>query len=63
VLTNRLAVVMDKFISSNQLIFIKGRHLVDGATVVNYIIDVARRNRKPCLIFKVDFEMAHDSVN
>lgn len=63
VLASRLAPIMDKLISSNQSAFIKGRQLVDGVVAVNEIIDFARKARKDCLIFKVDFEKAYDSVS
>lgn len=63
VLAGRLAPVMDKIISSNQFAFIKGRQLVDGVVAVNEIIDFARKAKKDCLIFKVDFEKAYDSVS
>jgi len=59
----RLAPVMDSLISSNQYAFIKGRQLVDGVVTVNEIIDVTRKTEKECLIFKVDFEKAYDSVS
>lgn len=30
---------------------------------INEIIDLAKKGRKECLIFKVDFEKAHNSVS
>jgi hypothetical protein len=63
VLVGRLAPVMDKLIASNQSAFIKGRQPVDGVVAVNEVIDVARKYKKACLIFKVDFEKAYDSVS
>lgn len=54
---------MDRLISDNQSAFIKGRQLVDGVVAVNEIIDLARKSRRGCLIFKVDFEKAYDSVS
>ena len=36
---------------------------MDGVVAVNEIIDVARKSRKECLIFKVDFEKAYVSVS
>ncbi|MCH82036.1 LINE-1 reverse transcriptase like [Trifolium medium] len=36
----------------------KGRQLEDGVVAVNEIIDLAKKSRKECLIFKVDFEKA-----
>lgn len=35
---------------------------MDGVVAINEIIDLARRGRKDCLIFKVDFEKSYDSV-
>ncbi|MCI02845.1 putative non-LTR retroelement reverse transcriptase, partial [Trifolium medium] len=58
----RLSTVMDKLISLNQSAFIKGRQLVDGVVVVNEVIDLARKSRTSCLIFKVDFEKAYNSI-
>ncbi|GAU22757.1 hypothetical protein TSUD_129690 [Trifolium subterraneum] len=52
---------MEKLISPNQSAFIKGRQLVDGVLAVNEIIDFARKSKRSCLIFKVDFEKAYDS--
>ncbi|MCI31965.1 transposon TX1 putative protein, partial [Trifolium medium] len=63
VLTNRLAKVMNLLVASNQSTFIKGRNLVDGVLVVNEVVDLAKRSGKKCLIFKVDFEKAYDSVD
>jgi len=58
-----LAKVMNLIISSNQLAFLKGRNLVDGVVVINEIVDFARKFKKECLILKVDFEKACDSVD
>jgi hypothetical protein len=63
VLASRLAKVMNTLIAPTQSTFIKGRNLVDGVLVMNELVDLARRQRKQCLIFKVDFEKAYDSVD
>jgi hypothetical protein len=62
VLAKRLDKVMDPIIASNQSAFLKGRNLVDGVVVVNEVVEAAKKKRKDCLIFKVDFEKAYDSV-
>jgi hypothetical protein len=54
---------MSTLVAPNQSAFIKGRNLVDGVLVVNELADVAKRQGKECLIFKVDFEKAYDSVD
>jgi hypothetical protein len=63
VLARRLAGVMNTIISPSQSAFLKGRHLVDGVLVVNELVDYARKLNKECLILKVDFEKAYDSVD
>jgi hypothetical protein len=62
VLTARLATMMDRLVAPTQSAFLKGRQLVDGVVVVNEVVDLAKRNGQSCLIFKVDFEKAYDSV-
>ena len=63
VLARRLAGVMNSIISLSQSAFLKGRHLVDGVLVVNELVDFAKKIKKECLIFKVDFEKVYDSVD
>jgi hypothetical protein len=63
VLARRLSGVMNSIISQSQSAFIKGRNLVDGVVVANEIVDYARRLERQCLILKVDFEKAYDSVD
>jgi hypothetical protein len=63
VLASRLAKVMNLLITPNQSAFIKERNLVDGVLVVNELVDLAKRQGKECLILKVDFEKACDSVD
>ncbi|KAK2372487.1 hypothetical protein QL285_073613 [Trifolium repens] len=62
VLANRLASVIGSLIPKNQSAFLKGIQLVEGVVVVNEVIDYARKRGKSCLILKVDFEKAYDSV-
>jgi hypothetical protein len=63
VLAGRLAKVLGAVIPNTQSTFLKGRQLVDGVVVVNEVIDYAKKFHKECLIFKVDFEKAYDSVD
>ncbi|KAK2387063.1 hypothetical protein QL285_060888 [Trifolium repens] len=53
---------MDSIVADTQSAFLKNRYLVDGVMVVNEIVDFAKKTGKECLIFKVDFEKAYDSV-
>jgi hypothetical protein len=63
VLAARLAKVMNSAVATTQSTFIKGRCLVDGVMVTNEVIDLAKRSDRSCLILKVDFEKAYDSVD
>ena len=62
VLAGRLSKLMNSVISKSQSAFVKGRHLVDGVLIVNEVVEVARLRNQECLILKVDFEKAYDSV-
>jgi hypothetical protein len=54
---------MDQLVAPTQSAFLKGRQLVDGVVVINEVVDLAKRTGQSCLIFKVDFERAYDSVD
>jgi hypothetical protein len=63
VLAGRLARVIGSLIPKSQSAFLEGRQLVEGVVVVNEVIDYAKKAGKECLILKVDFEKAYDSVD
>jgi hypothetical protein len=63
VLAGRLTKVIGSVIPHTQSAFVKGRSLVEGVVVVNEVIDYAKKSGKDCLILKVDFEKAYDSVD
>lgn len=44
-------------------LFLKGRLLVDGAIVVNELVDLAKNSKKNCFMFKVDFQKVYNSVS
>lgn len=62
-LAERLSKVMHSVISSNQTTFLKGRNILDAVVVLNEVMDFAKGKGKPCMLFKVDFEKAYDSVS
>ena len=61
-LANRMK-VMPFIIHETQSAFIEGRHLIQSAMIANEVVDEAKRSQKPCLVFKVDYEKAYDSVS
>lgn len=62
-LAERLGKVMHSIISNSQTTFLKGRIILDGVVVLNEVLDYAKKSGKLCMIFKVDFKKAYDSVS
>ena len=63
VLSNRLSKVMNHLIDERQSVFVKGRQLLHGVLIANEVVEEVWRSKRPCLVFKVDFEKAYDSVS
>lgn len=63
VLVARLRKVIGRLVSSNQTTFIPGRQILDGVLATNEILDFAKRNKRECMVFKVDFPQAYDCVD
>ncbi|GJU88931.1 putative RNA-directed DNA polymerase [Tanacetum coccineum] len=63
ILASRLANVMHKLISLNQIAFLAGRQILDSSLIANEIVNFAKHEGARLLLFKVDFEKAFDSVN
>ncbi|GAU31750.1 hypothetical protein TSUD_146380 [Trifolium subterraneum] len=61
-LANRLKKVLGKLISNCQSAYLLKRQILDGIVVLNEIIDFAKRRKDECLLFKVDFERAYDTM-
>ena len=63
ILANRLARVLPHLIDKRQTTFLKGRRILHGVLIANEVIAEAKSKKNPCMIFKVDFEKAYDSVS
>jgi len=61
-LANRMKKIMPLIIDERQSAFMEGRHLLQSVLIANEVVDEATRRQKPCIIFKVDYEKAYDSV-
>ena len=55
--------VLTHLIDERQSAFVKDRKLLYGALVANEVVEEARRTNRSCMVFKVDFEKAYDSVS
>lgn len=63
ILSNRLELVLPCLIDNNKPTFTKGRGLLDSVVVANEFIEEVRNYRKQCLIVKLDFDKAYDSLS
>ena len=55
--------VMHCIINERQSAFIEGRHMLHSVMISNEAVEEAKRCQKPCIVFKVDYEKAYDSVS
>jgi hypothetical protein len=63
VLADRLKKVLGKLIDKVQSAFLSKRQIFDGVLVINELVDLAKQRDDNCLLFKVDFERAYDTVS
>lgn len=54
---------MHKLISLNQSTLLKARFLIDGVVALIELMDMVKKRKNLCFIFKVDFEKAYDLVS
>jgi hypothetical protein len=62
-LANRMKRVLGKLISICKSAFLPQRQILDGVVVLNELIDLAKRRKDECFLFKVDFGRAYDTVS
>ncbi|XP_058750878.1 uncharacterized protein LOC131623901 [Vicia villosa] len=53
-LASRLKAVLDAIVSPCQSAFVSDRQLLDGILVANELVDFATKEKKECLLFKID---------
>lgn len=63
VLANRMKQVMPKIISETRSTFFGGRNILDEILIANELVDGWRKSNKKCLVLKLDFKKAYDSIN
>jgi len=63
ILANRLKKVMPFIIDERQSAFIEERHMLYSVLIANEVVEEAKRSQKPCIVFKVHYEKAYDSIS
>jgi hypothetical protein len=63
VLTNRIGVVADRIVASNQTTFIKGRYILESVVTAHEILHDMHHNKQQGYVIKLDYENAYDKVN
>lgn len=63
VLTNRLALIIVRFISDFQSAFVRGRYVLESVVTAHEIVHVVHSTGRQGLLFKIDYEKAYDKVN
>lgn len=63
VLTNRINLVANRLISSNQTAFIRGRYILESVVTAHEIIHSVHQSEGAGVILKLDYEKAYDKVN
>lgn len=55
--------MLGSIVSSNQNAFVSTRKIVDDVLLVNEVLDMAKREKRSCVLLKVDVEKAYDYVS
>jgi hypothetical protein len=63
VLTNRIGVIVDRLVASNQTVFIKGRYILESVVTTHEVLHQVHRCNQQGLVLKLDYEKAYDKVN
>jgi len=63
ILSLRLKKVISKVIDHRQSSFLKGMRILDNVLMAIEVLEEVKRKKKSCVLFKVDYEKAYDSVN
>lgn len=61
-LANQLKKVFPSIINHRQSAFLGCKHLLHNVVIANEAVKDAKRKKKECIIFKVDYKKTYDSI-
>jgi hypothetical protein len=62
-LTNRLGIVAQRLVATNQSAFIKGRYILESVVVAHELVHSLHSSKEKGVILKLDYEKAYDRVS
>lgn len=62
-MTNRFSPISDRFISSNQTVFIRVRNILESIVLAHEVIHEIHSTHASALVLKLDYEKAYDRVS
>jgi hypothetical protein len=62
VATNRILTIAEKIIKTTQMVFMPGRHILEGVVILHETIHELHRKKMDGVLLKLDFEKAYDKV-
>jgi hypothetical protein len=62
-MTTRLASCMNSLITFTQIIYIKGKNIMDNVVVASEVLQQVRVKKIKSVLFKIDFEQTFDRVH
>jgi hypothetical protein len=63
VLTNRMGLVADRLIGSNQTAFVKGRYILESVVTTHEVIHIIDQSKQQGFVLKLDHEKVYGMVN
>ena len=63
VLTNRITIILQRLIASNQSAFLKGRFILESVVTAHEVLHSVHSSNKKGLVLKLDYEKAFDKVD
>jgi len=62
-LTNRLGVVAQRLVATNQSAFIQGRYILESVVVAHEIVHSLNKSKENGVVLKLDYEKAYERVS